>query len=582
MSENSDSHAACGRSLSDSLPIAPNEAPSKSVWRSLCRYESIVEACLLLRHSWTPLPAYYLMANVMSFIDLAFVGHIGMNELAALFLSQVIMFGSLVFVTGMCSAIRTLSEQAFISGHNLAAEGAWGKAAAANRLVGIWLQVGLIWTAFVMLPPIAVLWWFAGDIMYGMQACTEDICDLVSTFSHWSLLWLPPYMALHLINQFLEAIHATHPQNIISLWIVPVKIGLNYVFIFGLGSLWDGLGFEGSPIATAVCCYLQLGCLLFLVIPMPCGTQNVPLEVSVHVTEARTVAEAQQTIARAWYGWTSKCCQMRLGRRFMVEGFPLAITDLMSDWVLEAVIMVAAYLGACELTAVGLLCNVIVLFLPFIVNSYVAVQQSIQQYLKGGLPERAKQTAAVGYMLILSLSLVASGLIWALQHPFVAVCLKDDEDKPSERDPHCVQNKYVSLVPIGALQFFLSGCCYALQCTLDAQERVCATTMGILVGNWGVGMALILLCEIHFNRRETALWWCVCAGEAMKMCIFAYFVCTCDWETESQLAISREQQEEQRLDSVPDYEILAMSIALHGNQNQHYDAFSDHSEHVEI
>jgi len=117
------------------------------------------------------------------------------------------------------------------------------------RLAGIWFQTALFTICLGSLP-VGLVWWYTGDILALSQSGSENVRDLATTFSRYSLLWLLPDAAFAAFYQFLNAQQLVRPTIGINVFFVLYNLGMNVLLVHG-GFGFAGLGFVGSPLATA-------------------------------------------------------------------------------------------------------------------------------------------------------------------------------------------------------------------------------------------------------------------------------------------------------------------------------------------
>ena len=203
-------------------------------------------------------------------------------------------------------------------------------------------------------------------------------------------------------------------------------------------------------------------------------------------------------------------------------------------------------IGSSEVAVVGLLCNVITFFLPFVVSLYVATQQRILDYLLVGFPIESKMSFGVGCALIILVSSSISGLIFVFKDNWTILLPTADAYPRMDEN---VGRVFGDIIPFAALQFFLSGACHALQACVDTQGTLRGTVLPIICGNWVVGGVLIciVVLGIGSDRQTQILWICLVIGEAVKFLILLYFVIKFDWAEQSRILILREDQEEAEL-----------------------------------
>ena len=161
---------------------------------------------------------------------------------------------NVILVQGFSAAVNALGANAFGAG-NL-------------RLLGYFLQIG--WS-FVTAGALVIggVTYFAGDVMQMLVGFDGDMKALVSSFSRVTLIGFLPLAWSNLLNSWLLAQKVVAPQLFTYVSCVGGNLGLNIVFIYGVGS-WPGLGFLGSALATAVSRWLQF----FAMVCFSCAHQR--------------------------------------------------------------------------------------------------------------------------------------------------------------------------------------------------------------------------------------------------------------------------------------------------------------------
>jgi MATE family multidrug resistance protein len=136
-----------------------------------------------------PVSLSTLARTAMMVTDLAFVGHLGADELAAAALASVFMEITSAFVwRGFGTTLNTLCAQARGAGN--------------STLVSAWLQMGLVLSTVTALP-IMVAWWFTGDVLRAVGT-REAIAELGQQYSRYScgLVW--PMLIYSAMASFLQ------------------------------------------------------------------------------------------------------------------------------------------------------------------------------------------------------------------------------------------------------------------------------------------------------------------------------------------------------------------------------------------
>lgn len=484
----------------------------------------------------------YVCANAVLLIDLAFIGHLDTEDLAAMNLANVVMFGSLVFVTGVCNALAGLCTQAYEVAKDFVKDGSKSKAEYAYSRVGLMLQVALVWISLVLLPPTAIAWYFTGDILDAFGACEPVVCAKSALFARLSILWLWPYAIFTMISIYLESIEVVAPQSIIGMIFVAINVALDYVFIYGLGPL-EGLGFTGSPIATAVSRIIQLAVLVLYVWG---GYTATPPQVS-----------------RTWHGWSYRAFSWQRGIDFMLEGLPFGLTEVLSDWVFEIVIILGGTLGTVQAAAVGTLINMIVFFQPLFISLYMSLQSRVDKNLCNSNPLGARRTFACGLQIALMAGLLVSVLIVLFRHVLAQIYTEDP----------AVIEMFVSLTPIAALHYLLSGITFTFQGVLEGQYRIQVVIAGTILGSWGTGIAGMTILIFGMHYRVHALWWALCVGEAVHSIILLMVLSRTHWQEEAEKSVQRAMLVEAQYDVIAE-ECEQSMILISGKGGSNYGANS--------
>ena len=215
-----------------------------------------------LRSIWRlgwPVALAFLFRIAMSVTDVAVLGHKDTDYLAGAASALIwINVTSAFLYRAYGSALNTLCSQSYGAGN--------------FQLVGYWLQQGLVFSTISSVF-VALLWWFTADVLR-LIAIDSDIAALGGTFARWSILWLVPQIWMECLQRYFQSIHVIFPALVLNAVFVVINAGLNLLLISGIPSGWfpsflssnlhsqgwEGLGFIGSPIATAISRWLMLIC----------------------------------------------------------------------------------------------------------------------------------------------------------------------------------------------------------------------------------------------------------------------------------------------------------------------------------
>jgi multidrug resistance protein, MATE family len=219
--------AAASRTLAD-----------RTIWR--------VEIAETARLAW-PMALTQLGQIVMMTTDLALIGRLGSQAVAAVGLAQLILFIGFVVGMGPVSAVAPLAAQAF--------------GARDPRMVRRSVRVGL-WAAVLLGVPVNVVQLWGEDILIaaGQAPETAALAARYLTSLAWSMI---PAWCFITLRNFMGAVNRPEPALWITLAAIPLNGLLAYALIYGAFGL-PRLDLLGAGLATTcvnvAMCIAAVGC----------------------------------------------------------------------------------------------------------------------------------------------------------------------------------------------------------------------------------------------------------------------------------------------------------------------------------
>ena len=203
------------------------DAPLRpSVWRG-----ELIETIKLAG----PLALTQLGQIAMMTIDLALIGRLGNNAVAAAALAHGVLFTAFMFGLGLVAAVAPLAAQAF--------------GARQPRMVRRSLRVGL-WVAVFVGAPLSLVQLKAGDLLIWLGQ-PPDVAALAQRYL-LGLAWsLTPAWLFIALRSFMSALNRPEPALWITLVAVPANGFLAYALIYGAFGL-PPLDLLGAGIATTL------------------------------------------------------------------------------------------------------------------------------------------------------------------------------------------------------------------------------------------------------------------------------------------------------------------------------------------
>ncbi|WOH80336.1 MATE family efflux transporter [Bradyrhizobium sp. BEA-2-5] len=271
---------------------------------------------------------------VMMTIDLAFIGRIGPEALAAAALASRIYLVSFAFATGLLAAIAPLVAHGF--------------GAANLTVVRRSLRMGL-WAAVLLSLPIVVLALCAEQILLALKQ-DPHAARLAQQYL-FGLAWgAAPALWFYAIRTFMGAANRPEPGLWITLAATPVNALLAYLLIYGKLGL-PRLDLLGAGLATSlVNCGTCLAGFWFIKMGRP--------------------ARDYHMLAHLWrFDWPAM-------RQLIAIGVPLSIGALITYGLLSAVALLAGLISTSALAAHQIAAHVamILFMISFAIGSAAAVR----------------------------------------------------------------------------------------------------------------------------------------------------------------------------------------------------------------
>jgi MATE family multidrug resistance protein len=192
-----------------------------------------------------PIAMTQLGQIAMMTTDLAMIGRLGAEAVAAAALAHTILFVSFTFGMGLVSAVAPLAAQAF--------------GARNPHIIRRALRVGM-WAALIVALPLMALRFFAEQVllMLGQSAAASHHAQEYLAGLVWTILPALWFMA---IRGFMSAINRPEPVLWITLAAIPANALLVYVLLFGAFGL-PPLGLFGAGLGTSI---INIGTFLAVV-----------------------------------------------------------------------------------------------------------------------------------------------------------------------------------------------------------------------------------------------------------------------------------------------------------------------------
>jgi MATE family multidrug resistance protein len=182
-----------------------------------------------------PMAATQLGQIAMMTTDLALLGRLGAEVVAAAALGHTVLFAAFTIGMGLVSAVAPLASQAF--------------GARQPRYVRRSVRVGL-WASIIAGVPFTVLQFWGEDLLIalGQQPRPAELAGLFLMGLAWCLI---PAWIFMVLRNFMSAVNRPEPALWITLAAIPLNAVLAYALIYGAFGLPE-LGIMGAGFATTI------------------------------------------------------------------------------------------------------------------------------------------------------------------------------------------------------------------------------------------------------------------------------------------------------------------------------------------
>lgn len=272
-----------------------------------------------------PIALTQLGQIAMMTTDLALIGRLGDEAVAAAALAHSVFFVSFTIGMGLVSAVAPLAAQAF--------------GARDPRMVRRALRVGL-WAALSISLPLTVLAFFGEPLLLRLGQ-VPSTAHLAQTYL-WGLAWcIAPALSFLAIRGFMGAVNRPQPGLWITLAAIPANAVLVYLLIHGTFGL-PRLEMLGAGIATSLVSTGMFGAALWIAI-------------------AQRPFRKYRVLGRFWrIDWT-------LMRRLIVIGAPISLSFLLEYGLFAAAALLMGLISTIAIAAhqIALQIAAILFMVPF-------------------------------------------------------------------------------------------------------------------------------------------------------------------------------------------------------------------------
>ncbi|OQR83592.1 Multidrug/Oligosaccharidyl-lipid/Polysaccharide (MOP) Flippase Superfamily [Achlya hypogyna] len=411
-------------------------------------------------------------------IDSAFLGHLGTDALAGSSLSTIWTQVPLNCVWAMASALITLCGQAY--------------GAKNYNLMGIWFQMALLLVSVLMVP--VFVWYWTLDVVLSRATDDENIIALGLRFARLLSFSIWPSLVYVCMRQYLQAMNLVAPTTIIGTMAIVIAVFANWLLIYGAGD-WNGLGFDGSALATVVASWFQ------------------PVALYLYAFAYRGYHK------QAWGGWSWSAFTKDRWMTFLRMALPLGLNDGFTTLANSCMSLIAAKLGAEILASNAILLTLWGMVWALFWGIACSTQVKVANHLGAGHPKAAKAASQLGFCAIVVTAAIVAGVTYLAHTPILEIYTSD-----MKLIAHCVD-----VLPLFVLGFALDALEITITAVLEGMGQMPFVSMVAFVGMWCIQLPAAYLFAIYWGYGFAGLWYGICLTAGFKLAVLAVKYVTINW-----------------------------------------------------
>ncbi|MET4519961.1 MATE family efflux transporter [Bradyrhizobium sp. I1.7.5] len=389
--------------------------------------------------------------------DLAFIGRIGADAVAAASLASRVYLVSFTFGAGVLAGIVPLAAQAF-GANNLA-------------LVRCTLRMGL-WAAVILSFPM-IVFALQGEQLLLAFGQAPDAARLAQQYLIGMAWGVGPALSFLAIRGFMNAVHQPEPVLWITLGAIPTNALVVYLLVFGKLGL-PRLELFGAGLATTIVNYAT--CL-----------------VGLWFATTRHPFREYRILAHFWcFDWT-------VMRQLVVIGTSSSITSLMGYGLVSAAALLAGAISTSVLAAhqVAVQVSAILFMVPFGISMAAAVR--IGHAIGLNDHQGVKRAAVVAMLLGVVLATVLTVLVIAGRFKIAVLFLGESGD------PVTV-HLAAQLVFVGAGFFITDAVASIASGSLRGLRDTWVPLIFAGIAYWLIGFSLSYVLSLRIGLAAIGIW----------------------------------------------------------------------------
>ena len=404
----------------------------------------------------------------MGVVDTIMLGRVSPEAMAASAIVNTFVMAVLLMMMGVLFALNPIVAQAHGAGR--------------LHMVGEELQRGWFLALFLVVPPLAILWWM-GPLQTLLHQPVGIYADAVG-YAHWLMPGMPAMLLAVATRQVIQGLGVVRPLLLAMLIANIVNVFANAVLIFGLFGAPE-LGVLGCAISTSIARWCTfIGMVVF----------------------------GWPVLAPTWQGWTRAALRIDAFKQLLHLGLPIGVQMFVEVGIFVGVTALMGVLGVIELAGHQVALNLASLTFMVPLGLAIAGTTRVGFAVGSNNPGEARRVAMVSMALGVTFMLCTAVAFTGAPLFFAHIYTSEPE----------VQMMALVLIPIAGVFQVFDGMQVVASGLLRGLGDTKAPALIALVGFWLVGAPVGLALCWPQGWGAAGLWWGLTVGlgvVALLLCI---------------------------------------------------------------
>lgn len=401
---------------------------------------------------------------------------------------------SVSYIFSFCNTINVLSSQAY--------------GAKNYKLVSEWYQLGCFLSIFLIIPP-AITYLYTEQllIIFGANA---HIAHLAGIYAKYSIISILPQTQFCATEMYFQSQSNVIPIVVVCSCMIVVNFMTNLVLVFGyLIPNWNGLGFIGSPISTAITAIIQY---------------------FVYILYMFVYKEHH---SKTWSSFKQSTFSWQRINKFLSVAIPQTISQALEEWQIQIITLFTSKLDEVAIAAFASLNMIILILHCFAIGLCDAVSVKVGNALGSNMPNYAKYISWITIIIAVIIGVIVGGTLAAFgKYLYIIFSFKEE-----------MYHIFKQICPMVGACYFMLNLLSALIGILLGQARPVGLAVFALIACWGVSVPLSYMLGVYLKRGDFGIYISLIVGYTLYTIGTLILFFMSDWNKCALDAVERSKED---------------------------------------